>query len=56
MNYNINKFELSGEQPKDGWIFECFHCKKYTSHSFILSKTNYEIYMCKTCHRKNNIN
>ena len=52
---NISKYELSGDQPINGWIFSCYHCGSYTSNSFILNKTNYEIYVCKKCYRKHKI-
>ena len=48
---NISKYELSGGKSKDGWIFTCYHCRSYTSNSFILGKTNYELYICKKCYR-----
>ena len=52
---NISKYELSGGQPINGWIFSCYHCRSFTSNSFILNKTNYEIYVCKKCYKKHKI-
>ena len=52
---NINQYKLHGNQPLHGWMFKCYHCDEITSNSFILQNTNFEIYMCKTCFRKNKI-